>query len=454
MQLADAQALHRAGRMAEAAQAYRAVLAAFDPEHFTVDDALALCSVAEWYVHSGKIEEIIGWLDAAVKLDDGNATLHAITGYACYRLGRWDEAEDHLLQALALQDPFPQAYGYLGHLEGIRGNWAQQGRLYRHSLAQHGDDPGTQMSMGMWYLRHGIWAKGWRLYEGRLKMPGFHGATGQASVAPEWAGEPLEGKAVLVLTEQGVGDGFMFARYLPELAYRGAAVWWAVLPGVKPLAHECADALGLAGVVAYGDLLPAVDYQVPLLSLPYRLGQPIPYFAEPYLPLPLDPVPGRVGYVMAGNPKLVNDRHRSTPPELWTPLLSDEWVSLQPGVGGFQPADWLETARRIATCERVVTVDTATAHLAGAMGVPVTMLNPANGDFRWGREGNGPNWYGPTFEVRRQPHLGDWASVFQVLYGAAQGGRDGKANPPQAASSNLGGAFVTSVSRNAGKGIV
>lgn len=384
-----------------------------DWDALTADDLIAFASLAECYVHQNRIEEARGWLTPLLELDPANAEFHAVMGLVCYRQGEWDAAEDHLLQALALKDPFPQAYGYLGHLEGVRGNFDQQGRLYRHALAQDATIPATQMAMGMWLMRHGQWRRGWALYEGRLGTPGFREGHGDYPGLRRWAGEPLAGRTIIVTPEQGLGDGFMAARYLRNLVQTGAHVWWAVGPGVKPLAQACREALGLAGVLAFGDLIPEADYQVSILSLPHLTNDPVPRWDGPYLPIPLAPVAGRVGYVYAGNPKLVNDRHRSIPRELFMRMVGQGWVSLQVG-DGFQPRDWLETAELVATCERVVTVDTAACHLAGAMGVPVTLLSPANGDFRWGRT-TCPDWYGPTFKLVRQQRLGDWGSVIDGI---------------------------------------
>ncbi len=283
---------------------------------------------------------------------------------------------------------------------------------------------------GMAYLLMGDFARGWRDYEHRLTIPAFgHRVFAQ----PRWDGTPLAGRRLLVICEQGYGDVFQFARFLPVLRDRHG-----------PFAFECPMELRdiLAPTLDGLDIVPLRGRQAPdtrfdcyasLLSLPFLLKiEPADIPAAPaHLAIP--PAPGRppgfrAGVVWAGKTSHPQDSHRSMDPEFLGPLTSlpgVQFVSLQketgsrpplPGLCPFPPepetplASFMDTARHIQTLDLVVAVDTAVAHLAAAMGKPTWLLLSAAGEWRWLRERSDSPWY-PTMRIFRQTRLGDWPSA-------------------------------------------
>ena len=259
-----------------------------------------------------------------------------------------------------------------------------------------------------------------------------------------WLGEePIAGKTILLHAEQGFGDTIQFVRYAPLLAGRGARVVCEVQPELQPLLAQLQSAD--ITVTPKGTPLPAFDLHCPLLSLPLAFGtQPetipaaIPYLAAPAARLAewrdrLPPGGPRVGFVWSGQPSHKNDANRSIPLKRLAGLFKNaplRCFSLQSQMRetdnealqdlpnlvhvGDSFRDFADTAAVIALLDVVVSVDTAVAHLAGAMGKPVIVLLPYAADFRWLRDRDDTPWY-PSAKLFRQPVFGDWDSVIDRL---------------------------------------
>lgn len=234
-------------------------------------------------------------------------------------------------------------------------------------------------------LALGDYERGWPLYEARrwafepINVPPFN--------FPEWRGEPIE--RLLVWYEQGFGDQIMFARWIPVLEARGIAVRFACRPPLARLFRAAGlDAYPIPGA----SQIPACDAWCLVGSLPLILGGLPP-------PIPLAGGEGRgVGFVGAGRPTHPNDANRSMPPDIIEEMRAHT-VSLAPEDTGAE--DFEATRRIIAGLERVVTVDTAMAHLAGSMGKPTTVIVPRiRTDWRWGRQGERTPWY-PSIRIIR-----------------------------------------------------
>jgi hypothetical protein len=259
-----------------------------------------------------------------------------------------------------------------------------------------------------------------------------------------WLGEyPLARKTILLHAEQGLGDTIQFARYAPLLARAGATVLLEVEPALKDL---FAGLAGIASVHARGELLPAYDVHCPLGSLPLALKtQSSDTPAEfPYLRADeariakwrstIGTLPGkRVALAWAGNPAHANDRNRSIDLKLLAPLLALEGVSFvslqhelragddailtrhpQITVIAAEVADMADSAAVLTLCDLLISVDTAVAHLSGALGCAPWVLLPFSPDWRWTLQGEKSPWY-PQARLFRQPALGDWASVVAQL---------------------------------------
>lgn len=348
-----------------------------------------------------------------------DATVAAALAAALRDAQRPDEAWAEVQAALQLSPSDPVAMltaAMICHdLSDFAGalQWCDASLNVRHDAA------GARVTRS--YLRFllGDESGGWSDFESRpLPLPG--------TSAKDWRGEPLSGRSILVMGEQGVGDQFQFLRFVRHPALRAAS---RVVVTCQPEAVSLLRAAGYDAVAR--DTTIGTDFCVPLLSLPQRLDVRADWRPEhtPYLALAQPGVrnrsrKARVGVVWAGNPAHRNDAARSIPFALIGDLLARhpalEFVSMQHGVpSGDLPiaiseysksADWLATARELYTLDVLISVDTGIAHLAGALGMPVWLLVPYVPDWRWGANGSQTPWY-VTMRLFRQPCRGDWSRV-------------------------------------------
>lgn len=336
-------------------------------------------------------------------------------GSTLLALGRIEAAEAAARAAVALA---PQAHGpryQLGRLLGVIGRPQEGAKELEAALALRPDDARTRLDLGYLRLAAGDFAGGWPLYEARADVAG-QGA--QRLPRPgEWRGEPLAGKSILLWPEQGFGDQIQFARFAPVLRDQGARVKLAAHAPLAPLFAS----LGVE-IVPAEDAPPQTDRWSLTLSVPRWLGttlQTIP--TAPYLSAPAErrarwagEVPaGAVGVAWRGRPTHANDAHRSLPsPGLLAPLeaAGARLVDLSEPRG-----DFADLAALVEQLDLVVTVDTALAHLAGALGKPCWVLLPwYRTDWRWLTGRTDSPWY-PSLRLFRQPAFGDWEGAIAAV---------------------------------------
>ncbi len=267
---------------------------------------------------------------------------------------------------------------------------------------------------------------------------------------PRWTGQPLAGRSVLLLTEQGLGDTLHFIRYARRLKERGAHVVLAVQAALGRLlaSHPDFDELFILGSA---DELPRCDFYLPLLSAPGAFGTDastipgnVPYLAaDPDLTdrwrRELAEIEGfKIGIVWQGSRDFRLDRWRSIPLAQFAPLArlpGVRLISLQKGFGSEQVAEvdfpvldlaarldevagpFMDTAAVIRNLDLVVAPDTAIAHLAGALGAPVSLALQFSPDWRWLRRRDDSPWY-PTMRLFRQATFGQWPEVFERIANA------------------------------------
>jgi Tfp pilus assembly protein PilF len=428
-QLMRALELDTAGKTAEAEELYRAVLKA-DPHNFAaLNRREVLCA------QRGELVQALRLIQAAVRANPNAIATAVDMGLILEQLGRFDEAKVVYERLLALRPDQPLAHNGRGVALVADGRYAEAIAAFTRALEIDPGHAGARSNRALAYLLTGRFAEGWDEYEWRWAA----GRSTRPDIPiPDWNGEPLAGKAIYLYAEQGFGDAIMSARYAPLVAARGATVLLCVRPPMKALLSN------MPGVVVGvpGDTGPRCDYMCALFSLPrvFKTGLDSIPANVPYIhPLPerlakwLGRIPqdGRlkVGLVWAGGREFKGDRYRTIALCQLDPLLGDPrvcYISLHTELReedatvmaahpdiihfGSELQDFADTAAVIAQLDLVIAVDTAVAHLAGAMAKPVWLLLPFNPDFRWLLGRDDSPWY-PTARLFRQPTPGDWRSV-------------------------------------------
>ncbi|SDI03811.1 tetratricopeptide repeat protein [Propionivibrio dicarboxylicus] len=442
------------------------------------DDATASFSLGNLLRDQGKLDEAIRCYRKAVALRPDFAEAHNNLGLVLQAQGDTVGAEVAFACALSAAPDMGAAHNNMGNARIKQGQmdlalacfrkaielspdsaeaWNNLGETYYcllcldeaeaaflQALSIRSDCHEARLNLGILLLLKGDFERGWDYYETRWEMPRRR-ENRPRFVQPEWTGEPLDGKALLIYVEQGMGDNLQFVRFLPELRhlYPNARLYYWGLRPLMRLFDDLATRYGielLPETVAGG--VPPIDYHIALLSIPRCLGTTLETLpaAVPYLAPPNDlqakwcdrmrALSGfRVGLVWAGGDVYQFDVFRTLSLCSLMPLFDIEgisWVSLQKGPAAGQIevegvkgrlADWMDevddfadTAAIVSQLDLVISVDTSVAHLAGAMGKPVWLLNRFNTDWRWMLDRADSPWY-PTMRIFRQASFGDWGSV-------------------------------------------
>jgi len=422
--------------------------------------------------------------DQAIAKRPDFAEAHGNRGNALRELGRHHEALEAFNRAIALNPDYDEAYNNRGNALVELNRPAEALADYDRALSMTPDNTFALVNRGnaLRYLDHhdeaiasfdraialrpdlaeahwnkallclsvGDFARGWANYEWRWRREGE--MQPRDFPQPQWRGEDLSGKTILLHAEQGFGDTIQFARYVPMVAKKGCKIILELPDSLRPL---IGNLNGVVGMYRRGEILPPFDVHCPLLSLPLAFNttlETIPA-AVPYLDPPAERsevwrkrlatiAKPRVGLVWSGKPTHKNDHNRSIALSRLEPLLSIpaiQFISLQheyrdPDLAalGRLPilrlddalTDFAETAAVIGELDLVIGVDTAVAHLAGAMARPLWLLLSHIQDWRWLRGRTDSPWY-PSARLFRQPHIGDWdgaiALVAKELAAFAQG---------------------------------
>ena len=398
------------------------------------------------FLDGAKQDALPEYLKAA-DLNPKNVTAWSNAGAILQQLGRHEEALGALNKALALDPKHALSLNNTGLAFSELGEFGLARECLNMAVEVKPDYEAARWNRAILDLLHGDYTRGWEGHELRHVQLGRIGGL-RTFPEPRWNGERFDGKRLLIWPEQGLGDQLQFIRFLPRVKALGGTV---VLMCAAPLRDMFRALVPSADEVVVTDTpYEACDLQAPLMSLPYilGLGDELDSACVPYL-RPVGEMPAqiggvltnssrkpRVGVVWAGQPKHQNDANRSINLDIFSKMFdcSDvEWYSVQKGeaaetrlaelnvrraselaptIAGLGPLfmSFMDTSHALSRLDLVITVDTAVAHLAGAMGIPCWVLLPFNPDWRWQITRSDTPWY-PSLRLFRQPKRGEWDSV-------------------------------------------
>jgi tetratricopeptide (TPR) repeat protein len=443
------------GRSIEAEEFYR-LAHALEPDNFAVVNNLGN---ALW--DQRRLEDAAALYLRALELKPDTPQTLMNLGVIRTNQGQYDEANAFLRESLRIQPNSHQVYDNLGSVQARLGDWEKAIELYNQSLALRPDYPEAHRNRAFARLALGDYEQGWKDYEWRLECRRHQGF--QCLNRPRWDGSSLDGRAIFLHTEQGIGDTLQFIRYARRLKESGAARVIVYCPdSLTRLLALCPD-VDLVIATGSNEPMPDFDVHASVMSLPALTRTTVANFPRdvPYLFADADSIdrwraivdravgdrwhdPGRyyrIGVAWQGNPLNGVDRSRSFPLQKLAPLARLPFVklvSLQKGDGVDQlgqlearfdvaelhvsdgrgepidSRDFLDTASAMHSVDLVITPETAVAHLAGAIGVPVWAALAHVSDWRWQLEKDTSPWY-PSMRLFRQPRPGEWDAVFAAM---------------------------------------
>jgi tetratricopeptide (TPR) repeat protein len=407
-------------------------------------NAMAYGNLGSGLKDKGQFDEAIAVYRQAIALNANYPDAYSNLGLALQAKGHFGEAITSFRQAITLRNDFRDAHYNLGTALRDTGQLDEALVALHRAIAIDPDYAEAHFGISYLQLLRGNFAEGWEKHEWRWKLRET-APTPRNFNKPQWNGGDIEGRTILLHADQGLGDTLQFVRYAPLVVARGACVIIECQPELKTLLTGME---GVSQVIGRGEPLPAFGLHCPIMSLPLAFGthpENIPA-TIPYLRSDVQKTDAwrkrlehkaalKVGLVWAGAPRPENraanrtDRRRSISLSQLAPLGGVSgviFVSLQKGSpaaqaksppGGMTLEDWTDelhdfadTAALVSALDLVISVDTSVAHLAGALGKPVWLLNRFDTCWRWMMEREDTPWY-PTMRIFRQPEAGDWDSV-------------------------------------------
>ena len=391
----------------------------------------------------GQTQDAIALLHKAVTLNPDHALAFNTLANAYKDLEQWDQAIDAYHKAITIDPDFTDAYANLATILCLTHQHESALEAYHRALTLDPDNSGAHYNRSLLLLLLGDYQQGWPEYQWRKKNSVGRHCRDDHLMSPRWDGASFVGQRLLVYCEQGLGDTIQMLRYLPLVKDLGGTLLLQAPQTILTLFHDT------PWIDEYldQDLSDPIhdDQHISIMDLPLVFNTTLetipsitPYVtARPdklaYWRQQLNSDRLKVGIVWAGNPQHKNDKNRSCPPRCFETLRGlnhIQWVSLQKGRARKEHEilarclditdlsdrleDLSDCAAVIANLDLVISVDTAVAHLAGAMGKAVWILIPDTPDWRWMRQRPDSPWYA-SVTLFRQAQTGDWQTVFDRL---------------------------------------
>jgi tetratricopeptide (TPR) repeat protein len=410
------------------------------PDHAAAHNNLGIA-----LAHQNLHDKAIASYQQALRIKSDYSEAHNNLAIVLTQTGRHAEADAAYRRALELKSNYAEAHSNWGIALTEMGKTDEALEHYGRALELRAEYPDAHMNRALTWLLRGDFERGWEEYEWRWQCKEFNPRPFRQ---PRWQGEPLEGRRILLHSEQGLGDTFQFIRYTKLVKERGGVV---VIRCPKPLTQILRRCPWIDQLCIEGAELPDFDVHLPLLSLPWifrttlaDVPADVPYlFADPQL---VEHWHREFSYIRAfriginwqGNPRYRGDHRRSIPLAHFAPLAAIPGVRLiclQRGLGTEQieqvrfsvtqlgsqvdtvSGAFMDTAAILKNLDLVITSDTSLVHLAGALGVPVWMAVPYSPDWRWLLQREDSPWY-PTMRLFRQKTLNNWEEVFDSIASA------------------------------------
>ncbi|MEC5030558.1 MAG: tetratricopeptide repeat protein, partial [Oscillatoria sp. PMC 1051.18] len=422
-------ALNQVGNTSEALEHWQEAI------RLNPDYTEALIAAGNVLIKQGNFSTGINYWRRAVKLKPNSMKLHNDLGMALKEQGLLTEARYHLEEAVALKPDSAEVITNLGSVYKEENLLAEAKQQYQKALSLKANFAEAHFNLGLVYLLQGDLKQGFTEYSWRWQIPGQNI---NPIPKPLWDGSSLAGKTILLHTEQGFGDAIQFIRYASIIARQGGKV---VVGCPTALVRLFQTVPGIEKVATQTTELPAFDCHAPLMKLPQILGttletipNQVPYLfvtgKEQESKQSSSNLPYKIGIVWAAGVRGADSQKRSCAlPNLVQGLLNVPGIELyslqkEPNEADLQFLqssgiidlraqlnDFADTAEAISQLDLVISVDTAVAHLAGAMGKPVWILLPFAPDWRWMLARDDTPWY-PSMRLFRQPAPGEWEAVF------------------------------------------
>ena len=425
------QILSQAGRKDEAISVYRKAVAS-NPEYVEANGNLG-SALAEM----GDIDQAIASFQRALALKPDFAGVSFNLGNAWMEKGEIDKAIACFADALCHESNNADIFNNLGNAWVAKRDFAKAEECFGKAIAAQPNNALANLSRSTLMLLQGDFERGLPLYEWRRRSAGID--LPNHLLKTEWDGSDLAGRRILIHPEQGFGDAIMCSRYIPLLAKLGGRVILMVRPELRRL-MGCLDSI--EQLITPTDPVPGYDVQCPIMSLPLRFKttlRTIPV-GIPYLKSDVElkrqwqarlPSDGRLKVGLATVGRRFPDPHRTAPASTLGPLfeLDGIWFcSVQKSVDSTsldypitdysgELLDFADTAALMDNLDLIITIDSASAHLSGALGKPTWVMLKNVPDWRWMLDRTDSPWY-PTMRLFRQPKLGDWKSVISQVAGA------------------------------------
>jgi Flp pilus assembly protein TadD len=418
--------------------------------HFRTQFPPAFYNMALAALGRGDIERALTSLERAIELNPEFTAAHSTLGHMLiHQTGDFERGAAHIRQALAISPADPDVLCNYSAVLTQEGRAGEALEICQQLLTAHPDMQEARLNRALARLKLGSFAEAWPDYEARKLARGNY--VPRALSLPEWNGESLRGKKLLIYAEQGLGDQIMFASCVPDVLAQAEHCIIECAPQLVPLFARAfpsatveSQAQGDASLTRLAQAS-GVEYQVAIGSLPAQFRRHLPDFPRHarYLRAEqaraalwknrLDALgPGlKIGISWYGGAPSTRGASRSTQLAEWLPILQHtacHFVNLQYGNAGDELRalsreqsivihDWREaignydeTAALVTALDLVITVQTALVHLAGALGKPAWVMVQAGCEWRYGERGESMPWY-PGVRLLRQPRPGDWHSV-------------------------------------------